>query len=810
MSDSATVDATFASIFGGLTEANLERSYAEWQRLDQQQNDLGMILNGCAKQHLDLSSFFEDLEKAKRELDYKVPYRIVVVGDTGAGKSTLINAILGRDLLLRGSGGAVTGAATYIYSAQAEEKQQICYRDGKDFLDLVQNIAQRYQITDLPSDSIISIENMINSGQLRTLLDLRELENREQLFKDIKDIVDTWARLRALNLVGKAAEMTDKQALAEWIEENSERNQSENTRIVPGIAKVEYFLKDDPAQKGILKEVVLIDTPGLGAKTLRHQQILQDEVKKAHAVILVVGARRPEQGANSVASLIKEKLLAGFSDEDQNKFASKVFLIINNIDEIRSDGDIKRLNKSIEDVAGNISPSYWALYAAPNRRNQGFGPNVDQRCFETVADAALFAQIKTSLRFKRGEGLERGDEEQFHKHVARIRQRYPQDSRSDEDILREDSNVSLFTRELYTFLSKGRLNLMLEQAKVLLNGIADKLRKQCEDTLHELLRDVGYDRKQKIEEIRAKLPRLILDICEKQLEQDAKDLKECYRVVIKQLNEWRRSEEYDDKREIEEFSIYAFMDKAVSERLDKLLYSKIVQQFYNPITGDSLVDGLPLPILQEAERALLAELEQRAAILAHFYFEKFDDLVLNQGLYRLLREKAYDQEYIGEAKIIAQLEEKCRFIHEEYSAICRHILLYEVMQWLFVLTSQHNLTQDEKTQASQEKAQLLAEITAAFAQPNFQNLINDKVIEELRVRSSTAFDQALPLLEDLFFYQLDKYGLDFERVINDLYAEHKSHVRDDQKCEDLQKKLMRRDYEKVERFNCALEVLERL
>ena len=98
--------------FSGLPPDTLATHFDTWCRLDHQCRTIQEVFDRV--QVPIPGAAMQELAQAVRRLDFTAPYRVVVLGESGAGKSSLLNALVGQNLLPVGTGGAVTGVASYL------------------------------------------------------------------------------------------------------------------------------------------------------------------------------------------------------------------------------------------------------------------------------------------------------------------------------------------------------------------------------------------------------------------------------------------------------------------------------------------------------------------------------------------------------------------------------------------------------------------------------------------------------------------------------------------------------------------------
>lgn len=654
------------------------------------------------------------LVQARRQLEPH-RYQIALLGESGAGKSTLANALLGIKLLAGITGGTVTGVASHItfdpgIDDESEEFAKIYYRSDEDFADLLARLGQRHHVA-IPN-TLAELRAAFDGGGVAPGASVAQnataaqdaapahepanwwqeaaeqpsipLEQRfarlpetlrQSLLKDVRDIARTWEVLRRDGLIGEVRELRPLRTRLDELnqlssEKSSLNNAAGETRIVAGIARVEYVLGTGafPAEiKEQLTQISLVDTPGLGAVTPRHREILQKEMEQADAIIFAVDSARPvKEDSLTAASLINENLFSGYSEQERERYAQKIFLVANKYDLILRPDESEAFRQSITELAGTISNTLLEQVKAPSRNS---------RYFAVVAKLSLLAQVQA-----KGGQLDAADQTEYENMVRNVLHQRARNGQLSPQELDELSTIPRLRESIFAFLSERRLQLSLEEANAGIDRALGLIGERC----HAVLVQHGVD-PHAISNIAFEQSRYILALCKTKIREDRDALQGRRREFGEALNTWRISPTYRTQLAETVTGMVQTMRKDINDELPAAM-SALVTQGVDEITGAQYSQAAVYSLLLKLETYMRREMEAQSESLANFYLKAFNRILETEGLFQLLHTKGYGQGYIDDLGIYGALEAAQREVHANVRAVCRWCLLYELLQRLVLPT----------------------------------------------------------------------------------------------------------------------------
>ncbi len=432
---------------------------------------LGKIENFFKKFNDERGQFDDLLNRARKALNYTKPYRIAVIGTTGAGKSTLINALLGRDLVLtKPIGKPATGAALEIFLDVPQggaEKAIVTYRDGRDIGNLVKEFIDRYK---LDGSSLKGNLDASFASNLSRLNPNDSFSNQQQqnefieLRKTLADIIIQYANNTSKQLQTEfdIDNYRDRDFLMELIDEHSFLNNENSTSRLIGLVKsVSYHIQGGmsfgtSASLQLPGNVCLVDLPGLDGSPL-HDIIISEGIKDADAVIFIL---RPPRILGRGDSYLLKRVRQYISFEGNTDSGERIFLVLNARDSIMVDnaGRLNNLPKDMQDLMEMLVPGYASHPLLAKRGG-------DTPYFLTSAWAAYAAQ-------KRLQGSDLEDIETY----EAIKVKLKVQGKDDREVL-EASQIPRLVQELTKFTRERRIEGQINDGKQALDIIIDLLDK---------------------------------------------------------------------------------------------------------------------------------------------------------------------------------------------------------------------------------------------------------------------------------------------------------------------------------------------
>lgn len=362
------------------------------------------------------------LSRAEKALNYKQPYRIAVVGLSGVGKSTFLNALLGDELLLARQGKAATGTALEIFldSPDGKEKAVVEYRYDRDIRKLIDEFIARYKPNGAKLNGQLNIE--FSSSLLRLEANSEITEENPQGFIDLRntlaDIVRQYANINGnINSLKREfllSNPSDVEDLKKLTDEHSELNNKNSTSRRIGLVKtVTYYFKPKQSTSGISTiqlpgNVCLVDLPGLDGSPL-HDIIIRQGIKDADAVIFIQHPNR--FGKPSEINLLKN-VSNHISLEGSVESGDRIFFILNAKDEIKK-GQLSNLPELMSEIMDGVVSDYTKRFAKRGGEQSYFLISAWQALQAQKAingvpieDTPKYNSFKESLKITNGSDLE--------------------------------------------------------------------------------------------------------------------------------------------------------------------------------------------------------------------------------------------------------------------------------------------------------------------------------------------------------------------------------------------------------------------
>jgi hypothetical protein len=431
------------------------------------------------------------ISEAEKILDQRT-YTLVFFGGTGVGKSTLINALLGRNLLPTGAVTAVTGTIVYIEQAAEDEAESLTlnFWNRNEFASRVRRLCQLSEL------DAFDITNQAERDQARADIEAIAEDGRENArterdeYLDILiDCINTYEVHDDLFENGPPPPQTlpleDPESLQHLREDGFKGNK--NQRQIRLVRSATFRIHPRAGQPNLLMDghLRIVDVPGLGAGMKLHEAITLEEMKREDAMIVLVtdaGRQRvDEMKSLSAVNWIKENRLYGLSGSDLDEAASKIFVVVNgaNVRQAfdRLNSGLPQAELEVKEVTRYIAPNYWERYDDRGHNRPYFlvmappalyveDPERAPAEFESETERVLKV-FADQLRALGGAGLNLGD---------------PLDP-DTKDALLALSEVPLLRDSLIDFIRNDRVRSQLREASTRVRNALQSLRFHYEKQL---------------------------------------------------------------------------------------------------------------------------------------------------------------------------------------------------------------------------------------------------------------------------------------------------------------------------------------
>ena len=630
-----------------------------------------------------------NIETAQKILAQR-SYTLVFFGGTGVGKSTLINALLGRNLLPSGAVTAVTGTIVYIEQAQEGQPETLTlnYWSKSEFVERVHRLCQLAALD--PFDITDDAERDIALNKVRQLLEAnRDSAKTEQdeYYGILLDCIATYENNKELFKTDTPAAqeytLNDEDGYLHLREDSFKGTSQRQIRIIKSATFRIHPPSDQPnlLLNGYLR---IVDVPGLGAGMRLHETITLEEMKKEDAMIVLVSdagrQRVDELKSLQAVHWVKDNRLRGLKGADLDDAAAKIFYVVNggNIRQAfdRLTSGLPSAETEVKEVTRHIAPNYWEQY-----KNRGNG----RPYFLVMPPAALYVEdpVHAPSEFL---SETRRIFARLADQLSGVNQEDPLDPDTKKALLTL-SEVPLLRERLIDFIKGDRVRTQLREAESRVLAALDELKQYYEKELAarnvyppfniswESLQERRFDNLMR--RVQTELPRL-------------------YHASLVELSQ--RTNNEDSWRRISRpvlDTIKERVQQVVNEEVTKLMESYGSQHWDDrDVTYDNLVwgtSGIELPekrILYQVELRMQEELSKQMPRLADVMSAELKRTLQANEVASRLNRATYGQEYTftlphAPATLFTQESALTALIDrvtESFREICEQATMYELVR----------------------------------------------------------------------------------------------------------------------------------
>ncbi|MCA9920738.1 MAG: dynamin family protein [Anaerolineales bacterium] len=420
-----------------------------------------------------------NIDEAQKILGQRT-YTLVFFGGTGVGKSTLINALLGRNLLPTGAVTAVTGTIVYIEQAKEGEGESLVlnYWSKEEFATRVRRLCQLAQIDgfDITNDgereqAQADINSIFTAGEANAKTE------RDEYLEILIDCIESYENNKELFKAGtpppQSLALENEESLKHLREDGFKGSSKRQIRLIKSATfKIAAPPTGEPdlLMGGYLR---IVDVPGLGAGMKLHEAITLEEMKKEDAMIVLVtdaGRQRVDELKSlSAVNWLKENRLHGLTGGDLDEAAAKIFLAVNgaNVRQAfdRLNSGLPEAELEVKEVTRYIAPNYWERY-----RDRGH----NRPYFLVMAPPALYVQAPETAPDEFASETERIIK-MFKDQLGNVNLNDPLDPDTKEALLKL-SEVPLLRDRLIDFIKTERVRSQLREASSRIRNSLQSLR----------------------------------------------------------------------------------------------------------------------------------------------------------------------------------------------------------------------------------------------------------------------------------------------------------------------------------------------